>query len=104
LSVFFLYNFIPLHLNLCRRQYLFPSTALELNIFAVGTQLCVDRSIYIAVVNINIERVAMETVQFILVSIVVDVRDVRTSSLSQPSDAILFDYCNFMAIFFRRQQ
>jgi len=67
----------------------------------VGTQLCVDRSIYVAVVNINIESVAMETLQFIIVSIVVDV---RTSSLSQQSDAILFDESNFMANFCRRQQ
>ena len=66
--------------------------------------MCVDRSMYVAVVNINIESVAMETLQFILVSIVVDVRDVRTSSLSQQSDAILFDESNFMANFCRRQQ
>ena len=89
---------------MCRRQYLFPSTALELNIFALGTQLCVDRSIYLAVVNINIESVATETLQFILVSIVADVCDVRTSSLSQQSDAILFDDSHFMATFCCRQQ
>jgi hypothetical protein len=69
----------------------------------VGTQLCVDGSIYVAVVNINIESVAMETLQFILVSIV-DVRDVRTSSLSQQSGVILFGESNFMANFCRRQQ
>jgi hypothetical protein len=59
-----------------------PTTAVELNISAVGTQLCVDGSIYGAVVSINIESVAMETLQFILVRIVADDRDVRTSSLS----------------------
>jgi hypothetical protein len=84
---------------LCRRQYLFPSTALELKIFAVGTQMCVDRSIYVAVVNINIESLAMETLQFILVSTVVDVRDVLTSSLSRQSDAILFDESKFYGKF-----
>jgi len=88
---------------LCHRQYLYPSTALELNIFAVRTQLCVDKSIYsyVAVVSINIESVSMEILQFILVSIVVDV---RTSSLSKQSDAILFCESNFMANFCRRQQ
>jgi hypothetical protein len=59
-----------------------PSAALELNIFAVATQLCVDGSICGTVVSTTIESVAMETLQFILVRIVADDCDVRTSSLS----------------------